>query len=136
MPFTTQYMVILDYAHTPDALEKVLTYLNEIKKNKIITVTGSAGGREKEKRPFMGKVVLDPRNEDCNTIIDDLIGDSKLNNYERIINRKEAIYQALKEAKPNDIVLIAGKGRDNYMAIGNEYQPYSDYEVIKSFYQE
>lgn len=147
MPFTTQYMVILDYAHTPDALEKVLTYLNEIKKNKIITVTGSAGGREKEKRKDMGKIVLeksdhviftmdDPRNEDCNTIIDDLIGDSKLNNYERIINRKEAIYQALKEAKPNDIVLIAGKGRDNYMAIGNEYQPYSDYEVIKSFYQE
>ena len=90
---------MLDYAHTTDALDKILTYLDKIKKNRIITVTGSAGGREKKKRPSMGKVVLeksdyviftmdDPREEDVNQIIDDLVSESNLTNYERIIDRK------------------------------------------------
>ena len=146
MPFTNDYTVILDYAHTADALDNILTFLNTIKEGRIITVTGSAGGREKEKRPFMGKVVLeksdyviftmdDPRYEDPNQIIDDLIGESKKTNYERIIDRKEAIYKALALAKPKDIILIAGKGRDDYMAIEDKYLPYNDYDVIKSFYE-
>lgn len=145
LPFTNKYIIMLDYAHTTDALDKILTYLNKIKKNRIITVTGSAGGREKEKRPGMGKVVLeksdyviftmdDPREEDVNSIIDDLISDSKLTNYERVIDRKEAIYRALSIAEEDDIVFITGKGRDNYMAIGKEYLPYSDYDVIKEYF--
>ena len=145
LPFTDKYMVMLDYAHTTDALDKILTYLNKIKKNRIITVTGSAGGREREKRPSMGKVVLeksdyviftmdDPREEDVNQIIDDLLTTSDLTNYERIIDRKKAIYKALAMAEADDIVFITGKGRDNYMAIGKEYLPYSDYEVIKSYF--
>lgn len=145
LPFTNKYTVMLDYAHTPDALDKILTYLNEVKKGRIITVTGSAGGRETEKRPDMGKIVLDksdyviftmddPRYEDVNKIIDDLIKNSKNTNYERIIDRKEAIYKALSLAKEGDIILIAGKGRDNYMALKNEYVPYCDYDVIKSYY--
>ena len=146
MPFTDEYTVILDYAHTEDALANILTFLNTVKEERIITVTGSAGGREREKRPFMGKVVLensdyvvftmdDPRNEDPNKIIDDLIGESKMTNYERIINREEAIYKALSLAKPKDIILIAGKGRDDYMAIGDKYLPYNDYDVIKKYYE-
>ena len=145
LPFTNKYIIMLDYAHTTDALDKILTYLNKIKKNRIITVTGSAGGREKEKRPGMGKVVLeksdyviftmdDPREEDVNSIIDDLISDSKLTNYERVIDRKEAICRALSIAEEDDIVFITGKGRDNYMAIGKEYLPYSDYDVIKEYF--
>ena len=101
--------------------------------------------QEKEKRPGMGKVVLeksdyviftmdDPREEDVNSIIDDLISDSKLTNYERVIDRKEAIYRALSIAEEDDIVFITGKGRDNYMAIGKEYLPYSDYDVIKEYF--
>ena len=136
---------MLDYAHATDALDKILTYLNEVKKGRIITVTGSAGGRETEKRPDMGKIVLDksdyviftmddPRYEDVNKIIYDLIKNSKNTNYERIIDRKEAIYKALSLAKEGDIILIAGKGRDNYMALKNEYVPYCDYDVIKSYY--
>ena len=147
LPFTNKYMVMLDYAHTTDALDKILTYLNKIKKNRIITVTGSAGGREREKRPSMGKVVLeksdyviftmdDPREEDVNQIIDDLLATNDLTNYERIIDRKEAIYKALAMAEDDDIVFITGKGRDNYMALGKEYLPYSDYEVIKSYFTE
>ena len=145
LPFTDKYLILLDYAHTADALAKVLEYLNSIKKRKIITVTGSAGGREKEKRPLMGKVVLeksdlviftmdDPRNESVDLIIDDLIGDSKNTNYLREVDRSKAICKALSLADEDDIVFIAGKGRDNYMAIGEEYLPYCDYDVIKGYF--
>ena len=107
-------------------------------------MTGSAGGREKEKRPLMGKIVLensdhviftmdDPRCENVEEIIDQLVSLSECS-YERIIDREQAIRHALEIAKPQDIVLIAGKGIDNYMAINNEYLPYSDLEVIQNFF--
>ena len=139
------YHIIIDYAHTPDAFKKVYSFLNKVKVGRIITVTGSAGGREHEKRCLMGKIVLensdhviftmdDPRNEDVNAIIDELISDSNKTNYERIIDRKEAIKKALDIAKTNDIVLIAGKGDDNYMAIGDKYLDYSDGEVINNYF--
>ncbi len=145
LSFGEPYQIILDYAHTPDALDNILNFLNQIKKNRIITITGSAGGREKEKRKDMGRIVLeksdhviftmdDPREEDVNDIIDDLIGSCPLTNYERIEDRVKAIHKALDMARKDDIILLAGKGRDNYMAIGKEYLPYSDYdEVVKYF---
>ena len=147
MPFVSKYTVILDYAHTTDALDNILTFLEMVKENKIITVTGSAGGRESTKRPLMGKVVLeksdyviftmdDPRFEDPNKIIDDLVSGSDKTNYERIVDRKKAIYKALDMAEDKDIILIAGKGRDDYMAIDDKYFPYCDYDVIKSYYEQ
>lgn len=140
------FKIVLDYAHTPDALRNILDYLNKIKQTKIITVTGSAGGREHEKRPLMGKVVLDmsdyviftmddPRYEDPNDIIDDLLKDSNKTNYERIIDRKQAIYKAFDLAKKDDIVLVAGKARDNYMAIEDKYITYNDYNVILDYFK-
>ncbi len=146
MPFTNKYTVILDYAHTTDALDKILTFLEMVKENRIITVTGSAGGRESTKRPGMGKVVLeksdyviftmdDPRFEDPELIIDDLVSGSDKTNYERIVDRKKAIYKALDIAQEKDIILIAGKGRDDYMAVDDKYLPYCDYDVIKSYYE-
>lgn len=139
------YEIVLDYAHTPDAFSKLYKLLNEIKKGRIITVTGSAGGREKEKRGPMGKLVLDesdyviftmddPRYEDVKDIISDLVSISDKNNYEIIVDRKEAIYKAFDIANKDDIVLIAGKGIDNYMAIEDKYLPYSDLEVIKEYF--
>lgn len=146
LDYNQNYKIILDYAHTPDAFRNLYSYINKIKVGKVITVTGSAGGRETEKRGPMGKMVLDnsdlvifttddPRNEDVNSIIDDLISESNKTNYKRIIDRKEAIDYALSIAKENDIVLIAGKGTDNYMALGNEYLPYSDLEVIEDYFK-
>ena len=119
-----------------------MIYLNKVKKNRIITVTGSAGGREKEKRKDMGDVVLklsdlviftmdDPRYENVDSIIDDMINNSSKTNYKRIIDRKEAIKYALSIAKKDDIILVAGKGRDNYMAIEDKYLEYNDYDVIQ-----
>lgn len=139
------YSIVLDYAHTPDAFLKIYPFLKSIQKGKIITVTGSAGGREKEKRGPMGKIVVensdyviftmdDPREEDVNQIIDDLVKETKKTNYERIIDRKEAIFRALSMAQEKDIILVAGKGTDNYMALGKEYLPYSDMDVIDSYF--
>ena len=144
--FGQKYHIIIDYAHTTDAFIKIFSLLNKIKVGRIITITGSAGGREHEKRPRMGKVVLDnsdyviftmddPRGEDVNEIINDLVSESTKTNYERIINRSLAIKKALDMAHDNDIILIAGKGDDDYMAIGNEYLPYKDYDVIKEYFK-
>ena len=94
----------------------------------------------------MGRIVLDmsdyviftmddPRYEDVNSIIDDLISISNKNNYERIIDRKEAIYKAFDIAEKDDIILIAGKGRDNYMAVEDKYLPYNDYDVIINYFK-
>ena len=146
LKYRDDYNIIIDYAHTPDAFKKVYAFLNKVKIGKIITVTGSAGGREHEKRKEMGKLVLDnsdyaiftmddPRDEDVNEIIDELIGDSKKTNYERIIDRKEAIKKAIDMASHDDIVLIAGKGDDEYMAIGKDYLPYKDEDVVISYFQ-
>jgi len=147
LEFGQNYKIVLDYAHTPDAFTKVYDLLNKIKKGRIITITGSAGGREKEKRGPMGKIVLeesdyviftmdDPRFEDVNDIINDLVSKSDKNNYEIIIDRKKAIYRAFNIAQDNDIILVAGKGTDNYMAIEDKYLPYSDLEVIKDYFKE
>lgn len=144
--FKQNYHILLDYAHTPDALENIYKYLKSIDINRIITVTGSAGGRDCDKRKYIGKIVLDnsyyviftmddPRYEDVNKIIDDLVSISNKTNYERIINRKDAIFKALDIARSDDVVLIAGKGTDNYMAINNEYLEYSDYDVIKEYFE-
>lgn len=143
--FGQKYTIVLDYAHTPDAFTQLYPLLHAIQKKRIITVTGSAGGREKEKRPLMGKIVLensdhviftmdDPRYEDVDEIIDQLISLRPDLSHERINDREKAIYHALEMAEPDDIVLIAGKGIDNYMAIKGEYLPYSDLEVIKRYF--
>ena len=145
LDYGQDYYIMLDYAHTPDAFNNLYDLLRKVKKKRIITVTGSAGGREHEKRPDMGKIVLensdyviftmdDPRDEDVNSIIDDLTSDTDKDNYERIIDRKEAIFKAFDIALEDDIVLIAGKGIDNYMALGKEYVPYCDLDVIKEYF--
>ncbi|MGN0973913.1 MAG: UDP-N-acetylmuramoyl-L-alanyl-D-glutamate--2,6-diaminopimelate ligase [Bacilli bacterium] len=136
--------IILDYAHTTNGLYSVLKLLNSIKINKIITITGSAGGREKEKRKEMGKVVTnlsdyviftmdDPRYEKPKKIIKDMLKETKNNNYTIIINRKKAIKKAVEISKKNDFILLAGKGRDDYMIIKDKYIPYNDYDEIKKW---
>lgn len=144
LDFNTNYKIVLDYAHTPKGLEAILNYLNKIKERRIITVTGSAGGREKEKRDEMGRVVLeksdvviftmdDPRDEDPNEIIKEMINNRE-GCYKIIIDRRDAINFAFDHARSGDIVLIAGKGRDSYIAIKDKYIPYNDYEVIKEYF--
>ena len=138
LSFGQKYTIVLDYAHTENSIKNIVEEVKG-KYKRIIVVTGSAGGREKEKRKHIGKYLLDntdlviftmddPRCENVDYIIDDMISISNKTNYKRIISRSNAIKYALDIAKEDDIVLILGKGRDNYMAIGDEKIPYNDYE--------
>lgn len=137
--FGQNFDVILDYAHTFNGIKNILESVKKDKK--IIVVTGAAGGREKEKRPLIGKFILDnadisiftmddPRYEKVEDIIREMVGDSK-KEYLEIVNRKKAIEKAFSLADRDSVVLILGKGRDNYMAIKDKKIPYCDYDVIK-----
>ncbi|WP_228108713.1 UDP-N-acetylmuramoyl-L-alanyl-D-glutamate--2,6-diaminopimelate ligase [Terrisporobacter petrolearius] len=136
--------VFVDYAHTPDALDNVLNSIKDFAKKRIITVFGCGGNREKEKRPLMGKIAQEysdiaiitsdnPRYEEPNEIIKDiLIGiDREKENYVVILDRKDAIKEAINMAKEGDVVLIAGKGHENYQIIKDEIVEFDDKLVAK-----
>ena len=142
--YSKEFKIVVDYAHTANGINSILEYLNRIKKNRIITVTGAAGGREKENRKEKGLILQeyssyviytmdDPRYEKPEDIINDMIDKNK-NNYEVITDREDAIKEALTIAKKDDIVAILGKGRDNYMAIEDKKIPYSDIEVLDKYF--
>ena len=146
LEFGQDYKIVLDYAHTTNGICNILETLQRMNHKRIITVIGSAGGREKEKRSSMGKATLDysdfviftmddPRNEKVSDIIDDLVSTSDKKNYIRIENRTEAIEKAFSMAQAGDIIAILGKGRDDYMAVGNEKVSYCDYDVIRKYFE-
>jgi len=138
---------IVDYAHSPDALLNVLETILEIKnkENSIITVVGCGGGRDKEKRFKMGKIASklsnkvifttdNPRDEDPELIIDDMIlgvDEKDKNKVMNIVDRKEAIMEASKIIKPNDILLVAGKGHENYQIIRSKKVKFNDKNILK-----
>lgn len=135
-----KYQIVIDYAHTTNATKAVLKYFSKFNKN-IITIVGCAGGRYNEKRKEIGKLVLkysklviftsdDPRYENPINIIYEMINNIKKDNYLIIINRSLAIKFALSICKKDNLVLILGKGRDNYMLIENKKIVYSDYNTI------
>ena len=141
--FGQDFDIILDYAHTINGINNILDTFSDY--DTVITVTGCAGGRDHDKRGIIGDIVMkksdiaiftmdDPRYEDVDTIIDEIVGDNK--DYIRIVDREEAINYALSIAPINSVVLILGKGRDNYMAIGDKKVKYCDYETIKKYYEE
>ncbi len=139
--------VLVDYAHTPDALQNVLTTLSQLKKGKLWVVFGCGGDRDKSKRPVMGqaagsiadKIIItsdNPRSEDPETIINEIaIGIPSSVGVHCIINREEAIAYALNNADINDIILIAGKGHEAYQQIGSVKYDFSDQEVVKRWIQ-
>ncbi len=136
---------IVDYAHTPDALEKVLKTINQIrtKNEQLITVVGCGGDRDKTKRPLMAKVACslsdriiltsdNPRTENPDKIIEDMQQGVAAEYYNKVLsitNRKEAIKTAGMMAQEGDIILIAGKGHENYQEINGERFPFDDKEI-------
>ncbi|MBI3571315.1 MAG: UDP-N-acetylmuramoyl-L-alanyl-D-glutamate--2,6-diaminopimelate ligase [Gammaproteobacteria bacterium] len=134
-------LVVVDYAHTPDALEKVLMALREHTQGKLWCVFGCGGDRDRGKRPVMGEiaerladVVLltddNPRHESGDAIIAEIVGGMRAS--PRIIrDRRAAIKAAIQGAAAGDIVLIAGKGHEDYQQVGDERLPYSDREVVR-----
>lgn len=143
VPTETPFTVIIDYAHTPDGLENIISSLRKIAKSRIITVFGCGGDRDKTKRPIMGEVAArlsdvvvvtsdNPRTEDPETIIEDILEGIKGVRTKKIveINRTEAIRKAIAEANEDDIVLLAGKGHETYQIIGTEKHHYDEREIV------
>jgi UDP-N-acetylmuramoyl-L-alanyl-D-glutamate--2,6-diaminopimelate ligase len=133
--------VIRDYAHTPDALERVLGALRPLTTGRIVTVFGAGGDRDSGKRPLMGELAQrlsdvaivtsdNPRTEDPDRIIDDIVAGMGDGGYVRITDRREAIAEALRIAQPQDIVLLAGKGHETYQIIGTEKQSFDERAVV------
>jgi UDP-N-acetylmuramoyl-L-alanyl-D-glutamate--2,6-diaminopimelate ligase len=143
---------IVDYAHTPDALDNVLKTINDIrtKNEQLITVVGCGGNRDKTKRPIMAKIASDlsdkailtsdnPRNEDPEVILDEMEKGVEAHNYKKILritDRKQAIKTACQLAQPNDIILIAGKGHETYQEINGVRHHFDDMETVKEILEQ
>lgn len=135
--------VLVDYAHTPDALDNALSTLSQIKKGQLWVIFGCGGDRDKTKRPIMGEVASryadhivitsdNPRSEDPGLIIEDIAqGIPNAVNVVKLLNREEAIAYALNQAEENDIILIAGKGHETYQQIGSVKHVFSDQDVVR-----
>ena len=138
---------IVDYAHTPDALANVLGTINEVlqKRGQCWTVCGAGGNRDKGKRPLMAqeavqhsdRVIItsdNPRFEDPQDIINDMLAgltEEQRRNVLSIVNRKEAIRTACMMARPGDVILVAGKGHEDYQIIQGVKHHFDDHEVIR-----
>ena len=151
IPSPRGWAAIIDYAHTPDALEKVLMAIREVNassaRGRIITVFGCGGNRDRTKRPLMAQIAArlsditivtsdNPREEDPGAIIDEIMtGVPAESAVERELDRKKAILNALGMAAAGDVVLIAGKGHEEYQIIGRQKTHFSDREIVEQYLQ-
>ena len=147
---TTFVYAIVDYAHTPDALEKVLSTIKKLRRSKeqILTVVGCGGDRDKQKRPIMAEVAVrysdqviltadNPRSENPESIIREMeegIPVDDKNKVLSITNREQAIRTACKLARPGDFVLVAGKGHEKYQEINGVKYPFDDHQIITEIF--
>ena len=138
------FVVIIDFAHTPDALEKVLESVKEFAKGRIVVVFGAGGDRDATKRAPMGEAVGkyadmsivtsdNPRTEDPEKIIEDILIGTKnvTDKYVAIRDRKQAIKYAIENKQENDIILLAGKGHETYTIVGDEKLPFDERKIVE-----
>lgn len=139
--------IYLDYAHTPDGLENCLLVLKEISRGRIICVIGCGGDRDRQKRPQIGKIASElcdyvyitsdnPRSEDPQQIIDDIVKGIEKSNFEVIISRFDAIKKSIKNRKSNDIILIAGKGHEEYQILKDKIIDFDEREIVDRILKE
>ena len=144
VPTGRDFTAVIDYAHSPDGLENILSALNRVKKGRLVTLFGCGGDRDKSKRSLMGataarlseKIIVtsdNPRSEEPKAIIDDILTGIKnpACEVEVIENRVEAIHYAIKAAKPNDVIVLCGKGHETYQILKDETIHLDEREVIK-----
>jgi UDP-N-acetylmuramoyl-L-alanyl-D-glutamate--2,6-diaminopimelate ligase len=135
-------IVLRDYAHTPDALERALATLRPLTRGRLIVVFGCGGDRDRGKRPLMGRIAAEgcdlavatsdnPRTEDPRAIIDDIEQGMGGVPHLRITDRLAAIHTALGEARPGDTLLLAGKGHETYQVLGTEKVPFDEREIVQ-----
>ena len=136
------FSVFIDYAHTPDGLEKILNTVNDFKEGRLITVFGCGGDRDKSKRPVMGKIASElsdfvivtsdnPRTENGDNIIKDIVKGIEKDNYKTVTDRKEAIKVAVAMAKKDDIILLAGKGHETCQILSDGKIHFDEREILK-----
>ncbi len=140
----TDFTVIIDYAHTPDGIENILKTVNGFKKGRSVILFGCGGDRDNKKRPIMGEIATrladytiitsdNPRTENPTAIINEIVeGIHKDKPYKIIENRKDAIVYAIKNAKKNDVIILAGKGHETYQTIGTENFHFNEEEILLS----
>jgi UDP-N-acetylmuramoyl-L-alanyl-D-glutamate--2,6-diaminopimelate ligase len=148
VPLEAGFSVFVDYAHTPDALENVLSTARKITGKKLICVFGCGGDRDKIKRPLMATAVADncdeaiitsdnPRSENPDLIIRDILKGMPLDfSHIAIVDRKEAIKRALLDAKDGDCIIVAGKGHENYQEVKGVRSHFDDKETIRELFEE
>lgn len=147
VPVPAPYTVIIDYAHTPDALENILTTVHGLTQNRVICLFGCGGDRDRSKRPVMGAIAADladfvvvtddnPRTEPPRTIIDDILKgmEGTSTPYEVKSDRRAAIRYALSQGQPGDVIVLAGKGHETYQEIGGVKYHLDEREEIKDFF--
>ncbi|HSH23936.1 MAG TPA: UDP-N-acetylmuramoyl-L-alanyl-D-glutamate--2,6-diaminopimelate ligase, partial [Massilibacterium sp.] len=143
----TPYTVIVDYAHTPDSLLNVLQTTREIVSGRSIVVVGCGGDRDRTKRPKMAQIAVkeadvriftsdNPRTEDPVQILKDMESGVEGEDYTTIVNRKEAIFHAVNIAEEGDVIVIAGKGHEDYQIIGSDVIHFDDREVARDAIKE
>jgi UDP-N-acetylmuramoyl-L-alanyl-D-glutamate--2,6-diaminopimelate ligase len=139
----TPCIVLRDYAHTPDALERALTALRPLTRRRLIVVFGAGGDRDRGKRPLMGRIAAElsdlaivtsdnPRTENPEAIIDDIEQGMGGLPHQRITDRLAAIHAALDEARAGDTLLLAGKGHETYQVIGTDQLPFDEREIVRN----
>jgi UDP-N-acetylmuramoyl-L-alanyl-D-glutamate--2,6-diaminopimelate ligase len=135
---------VVDYAHTPDALENALNSLKELNPHRLYVIFGCGGDRDREKRPLMGKIATqladyvtitndNPRTENPENIFQDICLGITSANFQVVSDRKEAIVKALKGLSDDDVLLIAGKGHEDYQILGSQKIHFSDAELVREF---
>lgn len=143
VPTNKDFTVLIDYAHTPDGVENILSAVNEIKEGRLVTLFGCGGDRDRTKRPIMGEIASkmsdfvivtsdNPRTEVPSAIIEDIMEGVKGTStpYVVIENRSEAIHYAIKNAQKDDVIVLAGKGHETYQIIGTEKRHFDEREVV------
>jgi len=147
VPSRHDFTVVVDYAHTPDGLENILKTAREIVKNRLITVFGCGGDRDRTKRPLMGEIAArysdfcvvtsdNPRSEEPEAIIADIVpGLDRVDNsrYAIIVDRREAIRHAVHLGKTGDLIIVAGKGHETYQLVKGEVLDFDDRKVVAKF---
>jgi UDP-N-acetylmuramoyl-L-alanyl-D-glutamate--2,6-diaminopimelate ligase len=138
----TPCVVLRDYAHTPDALERALAALRPLTPGRLIVVFGCGGDRDRGKRPLMGRIAAEgadlaivtsdnPRTENPDGIIDEIERGMGAKPHQRITDRKAAIHAALETARKGDTILLAGKGHETYQVIGKDRLPFDEQEIVR-----
>ena len=139
--------ILIDFAHTPDSIDKIIEIVKPIAKGKIYAILGCGGDRDRTKRPIMGNSITascdhviftneDPRTEDEDQIINDMISGVKSNNYEVIKDRVLAIHKGIDMLSKNDILLVLGKGHEEFIIMKDYKIPFNDYKTVIEYIKE